>query len=157
MRVALMALLLLSLAGCSMVGWSKAEQTRKANLSVADAVIYGTVGAKLPRSATGGPIVTETQIAVVLGTGVEKGAQIIVVREGGKVSFSDGTALIRTVDYTYTFPEEEGSEVFLVLKRLSDNKYQIIDALPLRGGEPVQPRAGDQVYIRYLEAMKKGS
>jgi hypothetical protein len=119
----------------------------------ADAMALVTVGDFLPSYEMAGRIYTDTQVSVIRGRNVEPGARITLRRGGGTITVPGSNNIrVEHVDNGYSFPAK-GGEVFLLLRRVGE-KYEIIDAMPLVGGQPASDSPTNQVYLPYLKSLK---
>ncbi|HYF79665.1 MAG TPA: hypothetical protein VD973_21365 [Symbiobacteriaceae bacterium] len=129
------------------------RQTAQQLAKRADAMALVTVGDALPSYELGGDVYTDYEVTVVRGQSVKPGDKLKIRRHGGSITVP-GTETMRvtTVDYAYHFPEK-GGEVFLLLRKVGE-KYEIIDAMTLRGGQPTSNRPEHQVYLPYLNSLQ---
>lgn len=147
------ALLLTACTPKQMYSAYQLRQTAERLVKSADAMAIVTVGASLPSYEVSGDIYTDVEVSVVRGQKVKPEQKLTIRRPGGTVPVpGTDTAKTLTVDHAYRFPEK-GSEVFLLLRRVG-TKYEVIDAMPLEGGQPMSDRPEHQVYLPYLNGLK---
>lgn len=100
----------------------------------------------------GAEIYTDTYVKVLKGRGVAPETVIALRRPGGEIT-DPATGVTRgsISDFFYSIPEE-GGEVFLLLRK-ADDKFEILDAMPLVEGKPVDDRPSHKVYLEYLNSL----
>lgn len=118
----------------------------------ADAAALVTAGDSLPSYVVGGRIYTDVQVLVLRGKGVTAGAAITIRRSGGSIIQPDGTGRAEFVDYVYRFPQK-GEDAFLLLRSIGE-KFEVIDAMPVRSGQPTEDRPANAVYLPYVRSLQ---
>lgn len=149
----------LLLSGCArpweqLMAPARERQAARETLSRADAMVVGVMGNPGNGYREGGRIYTNYSFQVDKAENAPVGNSITIKMSGGTVvDPATGITTHEIVDYITAMPAA-GDEAFLVLRKTGE-KYEILDAMVLKAGQPVHRRAANSIYLPVLEALEK--
>ena len=152
-------LVMLLLSGCArpwerLTAPARERQAARETLGSADAVVVGVLGNAGSGYREGDRIYTDYPFQVDRAQNAPTGTSITIKMAGGAVADpATGLTIQEIVDHIAPMPRP-GDEAFLVLRK-AGQKYIILDAMVLKNGQPVYPRAANSIYLPALEALKE--